>query len=128
AATILCFLTLDFVVPSTAKGRLFGLTAAGIVVFSFIMSASLMSGRGQRIPHVPDELAYIFEARLLASGHLAAPPPPVEAAFQWSNPQPVAVNHGKWATIYPIGHPLALAVGIKLGAMWLVTPFLGAAT
>lgn len=127
-AALLSFIAFPSVVGPGSLDWLFGVAAAGLVLLSLVLSSWLMSSKGQKVPHVPDELAYIFEGRLIAAGHLAAPPPPAEAPFQWSNPQPIAVNHGKWATIYPIGHPLVLAIGLKLGAMWLVPPVLGAAT
>jgi hypothetical protein len=82
------------------------------------------------MPHVPDSVAYVFQAKVLASGHLSAPAPPpsIEKAFEFSNPSFVQVfDGGKWAAVYPFGHPLLLAFGQRIGAIWLVPPLVGAA-
>lgn len=80
---------------------------------------------GSHMPHVPDEVSYIFQAKVLASGHLSAPPPPVLDSFQLGNPPLTVVNGGRWASLYPFGHPLMLAIGSRFGAMWVIPPLLG---
>lgn len=81
------------------------------------------------IPYVPDAVAYIFQARLLASGHVHAPPPPaIFGAFDFFSPSPIVQTEGRWAAQYPFGHPLVLALGIRIGAIWLIPPLLGAGT
>ena len=73
---------------------------------------------------VEDETAYIFQARTLAAGLLAAPPlpPGTEAAFRYylliSGPQ------GWYAPTSP-GFAAALVPGVLLGVPWLVNPLLG---
>lgn len=81
---------------------------------------------GSHMPHVPDELSYIFQAKLLAAGHLAAPPPPVPRSFEIGNPPLTVIRDGKWASLYPFGHPLMLAIGVRIGAIWLIPPLVGA--
>ena len=83
---------------------------------------------GSHMPHVPDELSYLFQAKLLAAGHLSAPPPPLSDSFQLGNPPLVVVTDGKWASLYPFGHPLMLAIGVRIGAVWLIPPLIGAAS
>ncbi len=85
-------------------------------------------GFGSHMPHVPDEVSYLFQAKLLASGRLHASPPPVADAFDFFRPPLIQVAHGHWASIYPFGHPLVLAIGELVGAPWLIPPLLGAAS
>jgi hypothetical protein len=92
---------------------------------AFVTSLILMVSVAGAVPHVPDELSYMFQGKLIASGDLAAEPPPVEQAFAWSTPSPIAVHDGKWASIYPFAYPALLAIGFVVGAPWLVNPLLG---
>ena len=106
--------------PWLAAGALAG-GAFGVTLFLIYSYASQM-------PHVQDSVSYIFQAKILASGQLAAPPPPAIEAFNFEHPPFVVLSDGKWASVYPFGHPLALAVGLRLGAIWLIPPLLGAAS
>ena len=85
-------------------------------------------GYGSHMPHVPDEVSYIFQAKVFAAGHLTAPPPPVADSFQLGNPPLTVVTDGKWASLYPFGHPLMLALGVRIGALWLIPPIIGSAS
>lgn len=76
----------------------------------------------ERIPHLEDEITYLFQARTFARGALAAPPPPDNSAF--FTPFVVIIN-GNWLGKYPIGWPLILSLGERFGAGWLVNPVLG---
>ena len=80
----------------------------------------------QLIPHVPDEVSYMFQAKLMASGHLTGPVPPVREAFYFYEPQFLYENGDRWASVYPFGHPLVLAVGALFGAIWLMPSLVGA--
>lgn len=82
---------------------------------------------GGRMPHVPDELSYLFEAKLMASGRLSAHAPPIADAFEFFYPPLIRVTNGRWATVYPFGHPMLLAIGARVGAIWLIPPIIGAA-
>ncbi len=73
-----------------------------------------------RAPHIHDEAAYLFQARIFLAGGATAPLPPVPEAFDF----PHVVNVGRWYTIYPPGFPLLLALGLLAGAPWLVNPLL----
>lgn len=85
-------------------------------------------GYGSHMPHVPDEVSYIFQAKVFAAGHLTAPRPPVADSFQLGNPPLTVVTDGKWASLYPFGHPLMLAIGVRIGAIWLIPPLIGGAS
>ncbi len=93
---------------------------------AFATASYLIYGMGSHQPHVPDELSYIFQAKLFASFDLSAPPPPVDGAFDSFSPPLIPVADGRWASAYPFGHPLLLTAGVWAGAIWVVPPLLGA--
>ena len=79
---------------------------------------------------IPDESAYRFEARLLATGRLKATPPPGSLGESSEASEPVTFNHHVisekgWYGKYPIGWPLLLALPERVGWGWVVTPALG---
>lgn len=76
-------------------------------------------------PTLADEVTNLFHAKLLAMGVLSAPPPP-PAAWEALRHDFIMVERGHWFSIVPPGWPLVLAIGVKLGAPWLVNPVLGA--
>lgn len=80
-----------------------------------------------RLPHWPDATAYVFQAKIFASGRLAAPEPAVVPPFDYFYPTLTPVSDGRWATVFPFGHPMLLAVGEFFGAMWMVPSFLAQA-
>jgi hypothetical protein len=75
------------------------------------------------IPHVPDEVAYLFQGRVLASGQLSIDPPRVPAAFTVEWDHILRTSEG-WRAMYPPGWPLLLAAGWLIHAPWLVNPLL----
>src|SRR6185503_19441765 len=92
--------------------------AAGTAV---VLAAVLSFFAYERLPHVPDEVAYLHHAKYLAEGMLTMPAPPVPAAFELDlmDNQP-----GRWFSPVPPGWPFALAVGAAAGVPWLVNPVL----
>jgi hypothetical protein len=97
------------------------LAAAGVALFAAALAAFLSQLVFDGIPHVSDAVSYAFEGKILASGRLYVPPPPVPDAFAAQN---VIVKDGRWCSKYPPGFPLLLAPGWLLGAPWLVNPLL----
>jgi 4-amino-4-deoxy-L-arabinose transferase-like glycosyltransferase len=77
-----------------------------------------------KVPHIHDEIAYLFQAQIFLTGHFTAPLPCVPAAFDF----PHMVNVGRWYSIYPPGFPFLLSIGLIFGAPWLINPILGAAS
>ncbi len=104
------------------------LAVGTLAAAAFGVTLVIISSYGARMPHVPDEVSYIFQAKNLASLQLSAPLPPVEEAFEFFYPPLIVQNDGHWASVYPFGHSLVLAIGERLGAIWLIPPLLGAAT
>lgn len=92
-------------------------------VCSAIAAGTLSVLAYQRHPHIPDEIAYLFQARLLASGTIWAPTPPVPDAF--SVPFTLELN-GRWFSAMPSGWPFLLAVFVIAGVPWILNPLLGA--
>lgn len=94
-----------------------------LAVAAFLMAVFLAQVVYGPYPHIPDGVAYYFQAKVFASGRLFAPSPPLADAFgfDW-----IAVHDGRWFGIFPPGWPLLLAAGVKLGAPAFVNPVLGA--
>jgi hypothetical protein len=99
---------------------------AALAAGTLATEISLISVYGARIPHVPDELSYIFQGQVLASGHVSAPAPPVPNVFDLTANNLIVTHGDTWASLYPFGHPLVLAIGDFFGAMWVAPPVVGA--
>ena len=100
--------------------------AGAFALAAFVLASFVMSRYGQRMPHIVDETSYIFQAKLLASGHVYTTPPAIPEAFTfWSEPFIIDVG-GRWASFYPFGHPVMLAIGARVGAIWIIPPLVGA--
>ena len=95
--------------------------AAWAVLASVVLSRWVF----QAVPHVPDEVAYWFQAKYLAAGHLWLPPPVDAGAFELPH---VANIGGKWYSIFPPGWPAVLALGIATHAATLLNPVLAGLT
>jgi hypothetical protein len=91
--------------------------AAFVVVFSGAYNYFVFD----HVPHIHDEIVYLFQARIFLGGHFSAPLPCAPDSFDF----PHLVNVGRWYSIYPPGFPALLAVGLALGVPWLVNPLLG---
>jgi hypothetical protein len=96
-----------------------------LALLAFAAAALMAWFVTERLPHLEDEIAYLFQARTYARGALWAPAPPTQQAF--STPFVISFK-GRWLGKYAVGWPLVLALGERLGAGWLVNPLLGALT
>ncbi len=94
------------------------LTLTATIIMAFTVT--------ERLPHLEDEIAYIFQAQTYARGELWAPPAPAQTGF--FTPFVVTLDNDRRVGKYTIGWPLLLAVGESLGAGWLVNPILAAIT
>jgi len=108
--------------PFTRHRGFHPLIPAGVVLTA---SAALSWFAFERIPHVEDEVVYLFQARTLARGALAAPAPP-EAAREALAYYLMEQRDGLWFAVTSPGWPAALAAGVRLGLPWLVNPLLAA--
>jgi hypothetical protein len=77
------------------------------------------------VPHIPDDVSYLFQAKYFAAGQLYLPAPPEAESFVVGQ----VVNDGrKWFGYGFPGWPALLALGVIGGAPWLVNPLLGGMT
>lgn len=75
----------------------------------------------ERMPHIEDEMAYVWQAQAMAKGYLTLPEPPVSDSFL----VPFVVDYnGQRFGKYPLGWPAILAMGLFFGARSLVNPIL----
>jgi len=73
----------------------------------------------QNHPHITDEVIYWMQARFFSHGFLKLPAPPVPAAFDIYM---MRVDGASWYPATPPGWPFVLALGMRLGAPWLINP------
>lgn len=104
--------------------------ASSIISFAALaifLASSLYVALGEYngMPHIFDAQAYVFQAKVLASGRLFMPPPPLADSF----PVPFfGVVNGHWVAQYGLGTALTLVPGILLGLPWLVQPLFAVGT
>lgn len=94
-------------------------------LFAFAMSALLAYHAFGGASLVQDEAAYMFQAKTLAAGALAAPPPPDEVRDAFSH-YLIAIDDARWRAVTAPGFSLALAPFAAMGAAQLLNPLLGA--
>lgn len=110
-------------VPERAPARGLDPVVLGAAAWVGVVATLLVLTAYERHPHVTDEFAYLFHARIFASGQLTVPAPRVPEAFEIYL---VQCGAGRcWAPTYP-AWPAVLALGVALGVPWLVNPLLGA--
>lgn len=98
-----------------------------ITLFTFFMSALISQRVFERLPHLEDELAYLYQARIFAGGHIVVKSPEPRNAF-W---QPFVVDSnasGMRFGKYTPGWPALLALGVLIGQTWIINAFLSALT
>jgi hypothetical protein len=109
---------------SGASARVMGIRApvfVGVVaLFACAVAATLAVICFGRQPHNADEVAQLFHAKILLSGHLSLPVDPNPEFFGMDN----MIDAGRWYSQFPVGGPAFLALGVALHAAWLVNPVL----
>ena len=98
----------------------FALLAAGWVL---LVATVLSVYSYERHPHIPDEVIYLNHARYLATGNLSLPVPPAPEGFDLFL---MERDTNRWYAVPPPGWPAVLAIGVVLGAPWMVNPILAA--
>jgi hypothetical protein len=93
------------------------ISLAGIIA-TFLVAVRVF----EAVPHVEDEMAYVWQAKVLAHGKLTVPTPPFPQSMQV--PFVVDANGQRFAK-YPPGWPMMLALGLWLGIRTWVNPLLG---
>jgi hypothetical protein len=77
----------------------------------------------ERIPHIVDSIAQLFHAKIFVMGRLTVPSPPMPEFFELLH----MINNGQWYSQFPPGHSFLLAIGVLVGAPWLINPLLASA-
>lgn len=101
--------------PRSATFALVLALLAGALTLAF--SLGVLEGK----PNLIDAMSQLLHARYLAAGKLAGPVLP-EGAF-WHIQNTVITDQG-WVSQYPPGHVVLLAIGFRLGAVWLIGPMM----
>jgi hypothetical protein len=105
------------VLSSNRPDRLALLAAVWVTVLAAFLSFFVY----ERHPHIPDEVIYLYQARYMANGQLKVSAPPVPEAFSIYM---IPYKAAQWYSPFPPGWPALLALGMQLGAYWLVNPLL----
>lgn len=74
-------------------------------------------------PLLIDEIIQVWQARVLASGHLSVPSPEFP---EFSSAMHLVDHEGRRFGQFPVGGPAMLALGSLVGAEWIVGPLFGA--
>jgi len=94
-----------------------------LCIFAFGAATAVAYGVFQVVPHLEDEHANLFQAKVFATGKLYAPGPSQPGAFY----VPFVLDwEGRRFSKYPPGYSLVLALGVLARTPWLVNPLLGA--
>jgi 4-amino-4-deoxy-L-arabinose transferase-like glycosyltransferase len=97
-----------------------------LAAFAFAASATVSGAVFERLPHLEDELAYLFQAQVFARGEpVAAVESPANAFWQ-----PFVIDHhsGTRFSKYTPGWSALLALGVNGGQPWLVNALFAALT
>ncbi len=92
--------------------------AWGFALVALVASAVVAYVCYDAMPHVQDEIDYLFQARLFASGKLYAQSHPLAEFFNFR----FIVNDGKWYALFQPGWPLALVPFVWLGIPYMAAP------
>ena len=96
--------------------------AVALALAAILLSAWFAGGVLHKLPHQPDSVVYLLQAKWLLHGGLwgdASSP-----HYQLSLPY-IYLHGNRLLAHYPPGWPLLLAFGLALGAPWMVAPVLG---
>lgn len=87
-----------------------------------VLAAYIVADRVfEHMPHLEDEIAYVWQAEAIAGGRLTLPSPPDPHSFL----VPFVVDlDGQRFGKYPLGWPVMMAVGVFFGVRSLINPLL----
>lgn len=77
----------------------------------------------EKMAHIEDEMAYVWQAQAIARGTISVPIPVPESSNSFLVPFVVDYNHHRFGK-YPLGWPIVLAVGVLTGLRDWVNPLL----
>ncbi len=92
-----------------------------LALMGFLASALVTQRIFEAVPHIEDDVAYVWQAKALNSGHLTIPSPPHSNSYL----VPFVVDYnGERFGKYPPGWPAMLAIAIRLGIRAWINPLL----
>jgi len=109
-------------VPVAVRRRGHALAAAACAVAAAALSGWVALDVLEGLPHTPDEVVYLLQARWLVEGRLWAEAPGLGDLLTIPYTYPVGE---RLLPHYPPAWPALLAPGVAAGAPWLVAPLLG---
>jgi len=93
------------------------ISLATILVAYFLVAEKTF----EQLPHIEDEMAFVWQARVFAEGQITIPSPPQPKSFFI----PFVIDYnGQRFGKYPPGWPMMLSFGIRLGLRTWVNPLL----
>jgi 4-amino-4-deoxy-L-arabinose transferase-like glycosyltransferase len=102
---------------TTIWDRLALLFSLIVIVAAFLISSQVF----ENIPHLEDEFAYLWQAKLMAEGNLSLESPKFSKNFLI----PFVVDYqGQRFAKYPPGWPAVLSLGVRVGLLEWVNPIL----
>lgn len=109
--------------PESRSANITGVDRFAVLAASWVtlVAALLSVFVYERIPHIQDELIYLYHASYLADWRLTVPAPPVPEAFSLYM---IPYASERWYSIFPPGWPAMLALGVLVGGPWLINPVL----
>ena len=103
------------------KPRTLDALALALACFSALASAVVSDRVFERIPHIEDEFANLWQAEVMADGQITLPSPTYTRSFL----VPFVVDYqGRRFGKYAPGWPATLSLGARLDVPWLVNPLL----
>ncbi|MGH8550923.1 MAG: ArnT family glycosyltransferase [Methylococcales bacterium] len=94
-------------------------------LWTLVVTAGLAILVFERVPHIDDSIAYLFQAKYLSTGVLWLPRPPDPGSFGVAH---LIVDGDRWYSKFFPGWPALLALGVLAGVPWLINPLLAAVT
>ncbi len=102
------------------------LEATLIATGGALLIGVLLVGVFDAMPGFGDEMNYLIQGKIFASGRLWAPPPP-EPEFYRVSWMDMFGNDGKVWGFHPPGNSAILALGWLVGVYWITVPLVGGA-
>ncbi len=97
-----------------------------LCVATFILAAAVAWGALGALPHLEDEQANVFQAKVFASGRVTVDEPPVQPTSFFI---PFVIHdNGRAFGKYTPGYPLVLSIGALFNQLWLVNALAAALT
>ncbi len=92
---------------------------------SMIANAQVAARVFGNLPHLEDEMTYLWQAKVISDGNLIIPSPPSPGSFV----VPFVIDYQGWRFgKYPLGFPVLLSLGERLGLADWVNPWIAAWT